>query len=58
MKRKIEDSAHSNGAPASKKRALSDVEAKQNFRDGLFDNTILKTYQTEYSISEPYVELF
>lgn len=50
-KRKAEDSVAVNGK--SKKRALSDVEARSNFRKGLFDTKVLDDYQKQYAESAP-----
>ncbi|KAF2109474.1 Oxoglutarate and iron-dependent oxygenase degradation C-term-domain-containing protein [Lophiotrema nucula] len=38
----------------SKKRAISDDEAHQNFRDGLFDSKVLQDYTDYYAASQPY----
>ncbi|KAF2085598.1 hypothetical protein K490DRAFT_74993 [Saccharata proteae CBS 121410] len=51
MKRKNETPA--NGV--SKKRALSDKEAKTKFRDGLFDTKVLEEYRKKYAKSKPYL---
>ena len=51
MKRKSE--ARVNGK--SKKRAISDDKAHENFRKGLFDTTVLKNYTDSYAASQPYV---
>lgn len=51
MKRKSE--ARANGK--SKKRAISDDDAHENFRKGLFDTTVLKNYTDSYAASQPYV---
>ena len=51
MKRKSE--AHANGK--SKKRAISDDEARDNFRRGLFDSKVLQDYTDAYAASQPYV---
>jgi hypothetical protein len=53
MKRKSE--AHANGK--SKKRAISDDEAHDNFRKGLFDTAALKDYTDSYAASQPYVHV-
>lgn len=37
----------------SKKRAISDDEARENFRAGLFDGEVLKGYTDFYAQSEP-----
>lgn len=37
----------------SKKRAISDDEARDNFREGLFDGEVLKGYTDFYAQSEP-----
>lgn len=42
---------------ANKKRAISDEEAHQNFRKGLFDNEVLEGYTNYYAESQPYVKL-
>jgi hypothetical protein len=52
MKRK--NDAPPNGT-ASKKRAISDHEAHDNFRDGLFDAKVLAGYTSYYAASQPYV---
>ena len=49
MKRKNE--APANGK--SKKRAISDEEAHQNFRKGLFDSSVLDNYTKYYADSQP-----
>lgn len=49
-----------NDAPAngkSKKRAISDAEAHQNFRSGLFDPKVLQGYTDYYAASQPYEAL-
>lgn len=51
-KRKAEGPAVANGK--SKKRALSDEEARSNFRKGLFDTKVLGDYQKQYAESQPY----
>ncbi|OJD33763.1 2-oxoglutarate and fe dioxygenase domain containing protein 1 [Diplodia corticola] len=51
-KRKAEGPAAVNGK--SKKRALSDEEARSNFRKGLFDTKVLEDYQQQYAESQPY----
>ncbi|KAB2572569.1 Prolyl 3,4-dihydroxylase TPA1 [Lasiodiplodia theobromae] len=51
-KRKAEGPAVANGK--SKKRALSDEEARSNFRKGLFDTKVLEDYQKQYAESQPY----
>ena len=51
MKRKNE--APGNGK--SKKRAISDEEAHQNFRSGLFNAKVLRDYTDYYGASQPYV---
>ncbi|OMP87587.1 PKHD-type hydroxylase TPA1 [Diplodia seriata] len=51
-KRKAEGPAAINGK--SKKRALSDEEARSNFRKGLFDTKVLEDYQKQYAESQPY----
>ncbi|KAJ4287201.1 putative component of NuA3 histone acetyltransferase complex [Kalmusia sp. IMI 367209] len=50
MKRK--NDAPPNGK--SKKRAISDDEAHQNFRKGLFDSSVLADYTNYYAASQPY----
>lgn len=40
---------------AKKKRAISDADAHSNFRDGLFDQTVLDGYTQYYAKSQPYV---
>ncbi|KAF2270508.1 hypothetical protein CC78DRAFT_134388 [Lojkania enalia] len=50
MKRKNE--APANGK--SKKRAISDEEAHQHFRKGLFDKSVLQGYTDYYAASQPY----
>jgi hypothetical protein len=45
-------------APAqrkSKKRAISDDEAHENFRKGLFDENVRQDYAKYYAASQPYV---
>jgi hypothetical protein len=49
MKRKSETPA--NGK--AKKRAISDVEAHANFRNGLFDGKVLEGYADYYAASKP-----
>lgn len=49
-KRKLEDNGV-NGA--SKRRAISDDEAHQRFRDGLFHDNVLERYTKEYAASHP-----
>lgn len=49
MKRKSE--APGNGK--AKKRAISDEEAHQNFRKGLFDSGVLEDYTNYYAASQP-----
>ena len=47
-----------NDAPVSgksKKRAISDDEAHQKFREGLFDSKVLADYTSYYAASQPYV---
>jgi hypothetical protein len=51
MKRK--NNAPPNGK--SKKRAISDGEAHGNFRNGLFDPSVLAGYTDSYAASQPYV---
>jgi hypothetical protein len=51
MKRKNEAS----GNRKSKKRAISDDEAQDNFRKGLFDSNVLQEYTDFYASSQPYV---
>ncbi|KAH7064522.1 Oxoglutarate and iron-dependent oxygenase degradation C-term-domain-containing protein [Macrophomina phaseolina] len=51
-KRKADDTGAINGK--SKKRALSDEEARSNFRKGLFDTKVLEDYQKQYAESQPY----
>lgn len=51
-KRKNEAPAH---GKAKKKRAISDDEAHNNFRSGLFDSKVLEGYTSEYADSQPYV---
>lgn len=50
-----------NEAPANgkskKKRAISDDEAHNNFRSGLFDSKVLEGYTSEYADSQPYAAL-
>ncbi|KAF2179718.1 hypothetical protein K469DRAFT_594897 [Zopfia rhizophila CBS 207.26] len=50
MKRKNE----APGIGSSKKRAISDEEAHNNFRKGLFDSKVLQGYTDYYAASEPY----
>ncbi|KAF2874772.1 Oxoglutarate and iron-dependent oxygenase degradation C-term-domain-containing protein [Massariosphaeria phaeospora] len=50
MKRKNQSAA--NGK--AKKRAISDDEAHQNFREGLFGGKVLKGYSDYYATSQPY----
>ncbi|KAF2707722.1 hypothetical protein K504DRAFT_383158 [Pleomassaria siparia CBS 279.74] len=50
MKRKSE--TRLNGK--SKKRAISDDEAHDNFRNGLFDTEVLQDYTNAYASSQPY----
>lgn len=40
----------------TKKRAISDDEAKNNFRKGLFDSKVLEGYTDYYAKSQPYVD--
>lgn len=51
VKRKAQDNPAANGK--SKKRALSDDEARSNFRKGLFDTKVLGDYQNQYAESQP-----
>lgn len=51
MKRKSETPA--NGK--AKKRAISDEEARDKFRNGLFDSKVLEEYTNYYATSQPYV---
>lgn len=47
-----------NTAPPSgkcKKRAIADDEAHANFREGLFDGSVLAHYAHYYAASQPYV---
>jgi len=47
-----------NDSPANgtaKRRLLSEQEARDSFRDGLFKDEILKDYTQQYAKSEPYV---
>jgi len=47
-----------NDSPANgtaKRRLLSEQEARDSFRDGLFKDTILQDYTQQYAKSEPYV---
>jgi len=47
-----------NDSPANgtaKRRLLSEQEARDSFRDGLFKNQILEDYTQQYAKSEPYV---
>lgn len=37
----------------SKKRAISDDEARENFREGLFEGEVLRRYREDYGGSEP-----
>ncbi|KAI4701542.1 hypothetical protein J4E81_003282 [Alternaria sp. BMP 2799] len=50
-KRKNEAPAH---GKAKKKRTISDDEAHNNFRSGLFDSKVLEGYTSEYADSQPY----
>lgn len=50
MKRK--NDAAANGS--SKKRAISDQDAHNNFRKGLFNTDVLQDYRANYAKSEPY----
>ncbi|PHH89055.1 hypothetical protein CDD83_6711 [Cordyceps sp. RAO-2017] len=58
MKRKAESSAGPSGKQASSKRTktspLSAHEAKERFRPGLFDKSVLEAYTAEYGASAPY----
>ncbi|KAI0482321.1 Oxoglutarate and iron-dependent oxygenase degradation C-term-domain-containing protein [Xylariaceae sp. FL0804] len=55
MKRKAESQV-ANHKPAKKKSktSLSDEDAKQRFRKGLFDKTVLEKYTKGYAQSSPY----
>lgn len=53
-KRKNEASAN---GKATKKRAISDDEAHQNFRKGLFDSKVLDGYTNYYAESQPYAPI-
>jgi hypothetical protein len=50
---KRKNEAPANGKP-KKKRAISDDEARKNFRDGLFDSKVLQEYISYYASSQPY----
>ncbi|KAF2750978.1 hypothetical protein M011DRAFT_492315 [Sporormia fimetaria CBS 119925] len=50
MKRKNETPA----TGTAKKRAISDADAQQNFRAGLFDESVLHSYTSAYAASQPY----
>lgn len=52
MKRKNE-SIDASEAAGLKKRALSDETLKARFRDGLFDEQVLKDYTESYAQSAP-----
>jgi prolyl 3-hydroxylase /prolyl 3,4-dihydroxylase len=56
MKRKNEAPVRRK-AKKSKKRAIPDDEAQQNFRKGLFDSSVLDDYTKSYASSKPYVEI-
>ena len=49
MKRKSETPA----TGKAKKRAIPDVEAHANFRNGLFDGKVLEGYANSYASSQP-----
>lgn len=53
MKRKTEDSTHSNGRPEPKKRALTDATIKSRFREGLFEPAEVEKYTKSYANSGP-----
>lgn len=50
-----------NQAPANgqvkKKRAISDSEAHDNFRNGLFESKVLEDYAEYYAKSQPYAPI-
>ncbi|OPB46902.1 Fe(II)/2-oxoglutarate-dependent diohypothetical proteingenase [Trichoderma guizhouense] len=55
MKRKAE--SHASGKKASSKKpktTISPQDAKKRFRKGLFDDSVLESYTTEYAESSPY----
>jgi prolyl 3-hydroxylase /prolyl 3,4-dihydroxylase len=54
MKRKHNDPEAINGKGNAKKRAISDDEAKRNFRQGLFDSDVLRESTSQYAASKPY----
>lgn len=54
MVAKRKHDSESNGSTGrAKRRLLSDDEARASFRDGLFDEKVLKDYTQEYADSQP-----
>ncbi|KAL7786220.1 Oxoglutarate and iron-dependent oxygenase degradation C-term domain-containing protein [Trichoderma ceciliae] len=55
MKRKAESHASGTGASSKKpKTTISPDDANKRFRKGLFENSVLQSYTTEYAESSPY----
>ena len=52
MKRKGDEQQHGNGS-VTKKRAISDEDAQQCFRDGLFADQVADNYANSYGLSKP-----
>lgn len=55
MKRKTDDTNHSNGIQIAKKRILTEDTVLSRFRDGLFEPAELEKYTKSYANSTPYV---
>ncbi len=53
---KRKNDAAANGQ-VTKKRAISDHEARENFRAGLFDANVLDEYTNDYAQSQPYAPI-
>ena len=54
---KRKNDAVANGQ-VTKKRAISDDDARNNFRSGLFDANVLDGYTNDYAQSQPYAPIF
>jgi len=52
MKRKANNGDAANGR--AEKRAATDKSVEEHFREGLFDDGVLKQYTSEYAASQPY----